>query len=198
MIDSDFEGFAEVWEACYENYGKTPTPRAVNMAFDVLQRFELRQITQALTAHMNDPQQGQFAPKPADIVRNIEGTPDDAAMEAWGKVDHALRRVGYGPHLVFDDPKIHKVLAEMGGFAQFGKATEHDLGFLRQQFTKRYASCRDVTGYPGKITGWYTSGQTAMIGNQDHCQTVLDGGDGERVMITNASEAAARALEGLE
>ncbi len=198
MIDSEFEAFAEVWEACYENYGKTPTPRAVNMAFDVLQRFELRQITRALTAHMNDPQQGQFAPKPADIVRNVEGTPDDAAMEAWHKVDNAVRRVGYGPTLVFDDPKIHQVLSEMGGFAQFGRATEQDMPFLRNTFCKRYASLKVPTSYPPSIAGWHTDGEKVLIGDHRECQRVLESGKDRPVGLTSASDVADHLLEHME
>lgn len=195
--DSDFEAFAEVWEACFENYprSQTPTARAVNMAFDVLERFELRQITRALTAHLSDPQQGQFAPKPADVVRHIEGTPDDAAMEAWHKVDQALRRVGYGPALVFDDPKIHQVLTEMGGFAQFGRATEQDMQFLRNTFCKRYASLRAPSDYPPAIAGWHTDGERIFIGDPGRCQRVLESGNDRPVALASAGDVAGRLLE---
>lgn len=197
MKDSDFDTFSEAWSTAYEMTGncKAPTPRAINMAFDVLSDLDLDAVLKALSSHVRDPQSGQFQPKPADIVRAIEGTPDDAAMEAWGKVDQAVRRVGYGPHIVFDDPKIHKVLAEMGGFAQFGKATEDEMGYLRHAFTKRYAGCRDVTGYPAKIAGWHTDGQVRFIGDESRCQAVLERGSAAPVAITDASEVGAKLLE---
>ena len=145
MTENDFEAFSEMWEACHENYGRSPTPRSINMAFDVLARFDIEQVGKALIAHMNDPSQGQFAPKPADIVRNAEGTFTDAANEAWTKVDHAVRRYGTGPTWVFDDARIHAVLHQMGGISQLGKMDERDFAFFREQFCKRYASRIDVT-----------------------------------------------------
>ena len=198
MKDSDLENFSEAWMTAYEMTGncKMPSERAVSMAFDVLKDFELGAILNALSAHVRDPKSGQFQPKPADIVRYLEGTPDDAAMEAWGKVDQAIRRVGYGPVLVFDDPKIHVVLQEMGGFAQFGSCTEQDLVFLRQTFCKRYAGVRQLpTEYPRRIAGWHTDGQVRMIGDPDRCKQVLEGGSDNTLAITSAAEAATALVE---
>lgn len=195
MKQSDFESFAEVWEACYENYGKTPTPRATNMAFDVLERFDIRQVTRGLTLHMSDPKAGQFPPKPADVIRNIEGTPDDAAVAAWTKVEHALRRVGGGPSWVFDDPKIHRALQQIGGISALsGCPTEKDLTFLREQFCKRYASAQNTGPYPAKLQGWHSDGKPVLIGDQAKCQRVLDGGGNDRPALTEAGAAAQKVL----
>lgn len=198
MKDSELDAFSEAWVTAYEMTGncRMPSERAVSMAFDVLKDFELSAILKALSAHVRDPRSGQFQPKPADIVRYLEGTPDDAAMDAWAKVDQAIRRVGYGPSLVFDDPRIHLVLHEMGGFAQFGKCTEQDLPFLRNTFCKRYAGIRHVGDYPRKISGWHTDGSVRMIGDPERCKRVLEGGADRALEITDAREVAHKLLEG--
>lgn len=195
MRTEDKTRFAELVTAIAEIYGKSMSQAGLKLWWSALERFSYEQVEAAMTRHSQDADRGQWMPKPADIVRQIEGTPDDAAMEAWGKVDQAVRRIGYGPHIVFDDPKIHKVLQEMGGFAQFGKATEEEMGYLRHAFTKRYASCRDVTGYPAKIAGWHTDGQVRFVGDEAKCQAVLERGSAEPVAISDASEVGARLLE---
>ena len=47
-------------------------------------------VGKALTAHATDPDHGQFAPKPADIVRKIQGTQADVIQLAMIRMDRFL------------------------------------------------------------------------------------------------------------
>lgn len=197
MQTSEFEQFSDMWTAAYELTGncKQPTPRALDLAFELLADFDLQQVSQALSLHCKDPKSGQFQPKPADIVRLIQGTPDDAAMAAWAKVDSATRRVGTGPSWVFDDPKIHRALHEMGGLGHLGSATEKDWPFIRAEFCKRYASPVNQGPYPGRLQGWHKDGELVKIGDCDRCQKVLSGGAEVGLQLTSAAHVAAGLIE---
>ena len=46
--------------------------------------YEVEQVRKALTAHATDAERGAFPPKPADLVRALEGTKTDRAQIAWG------------------------------------------------------------------------------------------------------------------
>lgn len=198
MNNQDFDTFSEMWAAAYEavSRGKTPSAGATNIAFEALKDHDLRQISQALTRHVRDAEAGRYGLVPGDIVRQIEGTPTEQAQSAWAKVEHALRRVGGGPSWVFDDPKIHRAIQQIGGIAALSNCpSEKDLTFLREQFCKRYASPHNSGAYPAKLTGWHTDAETVFIGNDEACQRVLDGGGDSRPAISNASDAAEHLLE---
>ena len=80
------------------------------------QPFTLEQISKAMTAHAVDPERGQFAPKVADVIRILQGTYTDRAQLAWGKALEAMSSVGAYSDVIFDDPAIHAVIEDLGGW----------------------------------------------------------------------------------
>jgi hypothetical protein len=187
--------FAETLTGIAEIYGQTVTKAGMRIWWAALERFSDEQVQQALNAHATDAERGQWMPKPADIVRRIEGTPDDAAVAAWTKVEHALRRIGGGPSWVFDDPKIHRALQQIGGVSALSNCpSEKDLTFLREQFCKRYASPQNAGSYPAKLVGWHSDGKPVLIGDQAKCQQVLEGGGNDQPALTDAGVAAQKVL----
>jgi len=61
-------------------------------------------------------------PKPADIIRAIKGNSQTQSLQAWSKVEDAIRLVGPYRSVVFDDLAIHGVLQEMGGWVKLCQA----------------------------------------------------------------------------
>jgi len=107
MVEQDKQQFAEMIIATMELYNKHPSKMAIKMYWSVLERFSIEQVEHGLKAHLNDTDQGKFQPKPADIIRHIEGTKADrktAAEAAWRKVLENVHRYN---SVVFDDPAIH-------------------------------------------------------------------------------------------
>lgn len=197
MNSNDRAKFAQALGGIAEVYGKDLTEAGLTAWWNTLLGYDFDQVSRALNRHTRDAERGQWMPKPADIVRQIDGTPDDAALEAWGKVDLALRRYGTGPAWVFDDPKIHYVLQAMGGTAQLATMDERDFGFFREQFCKRYAGNGDTSNYPNLLPGWYTDGTRALIGDERGCLAVLEGGKEQpKKQLTNASEIGQALLDG--
>lgn len=70
-------------------------------------------------------------------------------------MDEAVRRVGPWESVAFDDPIIHAVLAEMGGWTRFGQITDEEWPFTRNEFVKRYQGyvTRPSSTFPRSLTG---------------------------------------------
>jgi hypothetical protein len=87
MNNQDFDEFLEVWTAANEVYDKSPSDAAIAITFKVLQPYSLDDFKRAVTAYLADPENGQYAPKPADVIKQLttrlanDGRPE--ADEAW-------------------------------------------------------------------------------------------------------------------
>lgn len=150
------EAFQLMLERTADMYGKgKPEPSLLRTYFEALKRFSLDDIRQGLSRHIGDPDQGQFMPKPADIIRNIDGNTQTQAELAWTKVDQAIRRVGPWQTVVFDDPIIHAVIADMGGWVHLCNVKTEEYPFRHNEFSKRYRgySGRDVVQAARKLIG---------------------------------------------
>lgn len=123
--------------------------------WSAVQPYTLEQIRKAMTAHATNPDGGQFAPKVADLVRILEGTHTDRAMLAWGKVHEAMGAVGAYQDVVFDDPAIHAVVEDLGGWPKLCRTELKELGYLQKRFCdghKAYTG-RGEFNFPRRLMG---------------------------------------------
>lgn len=138
MNKADVAAFSETLMGIGELYGREVSPSLAGIYFESLKQFDLEAVRRAITAHVNNPDNGQFFPKPADIVKMIGGSNGDKAMQAWSKVDRAVRQVGTYSSVVFDDPVIHRVIQDMGGWVMLGSKTDDEWPFVAREFVNRY------------------------------------------------------------
>ena len=110
MEIDDFQKFHDGISGVMSFYGKSVSRFALDVWWTALRRFDLVAIVDAFNRHLANPDTGQFAPKPADIIRMLQGSTQDSALRAWAKVDHAVRSVGTYCDVVFDDALIHRVI----------------------------------------------------------------------------------------
>jgi hypothetical protein len=130
--------FVEVMTGVYEFYGKTVTTFSLSVWWEAMKAFDLGAVRQAIDRHLMNPDAGQWLPKPADIVRMLGGRTEDRALMAWAKVDKAVRQVGTYASVAFDDPLIHRVLHDMGGWVFLGSKGEDEWPFVAREFQTRY------------------------------------------------------------
>lgn len=184
----DRKQFYTIWMAVMDMYGKPVGEQAVALIYEVLKKYDIETIRQAISKHLADTESGSYPPKPADIIRQIEGSSDTRALVAWTKVESAIRQVGSWYTLVFDDPAIHCCIEDMGGWMPFATVTNDELPFLRNQFTKRYQGyiTQPPQRWPSQITGETAARQVRFIGLRDNCQQVLTGGDAGRGLSYDA------------
>lgn len=155
MRTEDREAFAELLSQALGFYGQTVSPFALGVWWQACQGVELSQVRRALTAHAMDPERGQWAPKPADIVRQLKGTQADRSLIAWGKVMDAIKRVGAYQSVVFDDGAINAAIEDMGGWPNTCRTKEDELPFLQRRFTDlhRAYSARPDAAFPSRLMG---------------------------------------------
>lgn len=182
-------------------YGKEAQPEDLKLWLNLLGDYDPLVIGEALKAHAKNPDGGKWIPRPADIIGLIEGKSADRASIAWTKVDKAIRSVGVYPSVVFDDPVIHLVIEDMGGWIKLGNQTEKEWPFIARDFEKRYGEYANRPRLPRPIkmlTGLADSSNSAeghklaiepmLIGNTQSAQRLYENGrDKPRLTFTKAS-----------
>jgi hypothetical protein len=188
METSDFQKFHDGIAGVMSFYGKSVSRFALDVWWTALRRFDLAAIVDAFNRHLANPDTGQFAPKPADIIRMLQGSTQDSAMRAWAKVDQAVHRVGTYCDVVFDDALIHRVIQDMGGWIALGTRSEDEWPFVAKEFENRYRgfSARgEHPPYPATLIGLATAHNSRngypaetliLIGNEQSAREVLRGG----------------------
>lgn len=190
MLPTDRPAFSGLLGGCMEAvYDRTVTPAMMDIWFSALAAYPMDEVRGAFTRHVTDPDRGQFAPKPADIIRAIDGGGDGRALAAWTQVDKAIRHVGGWRSVCFDDPLIHACVADMGGWlALCGTATD-ELPFKQQEFAKRYRALMlaPPKSYPPHLIGRAEAGNSTtghrvepplLLGDAGRAAQVLLGGSG--------------------
>lgn len=138
MLDIDRKEFAGLMNAVMSFYGKDISPVSLELWWEALRSFALDDIRRALNTHVTNPDAGQFPPKPADIIRYLQGSTGTQGLQAWSKVEKAIRHVGPYQTVVFDDPSIHAVINDMGGWIKVCEGNDDELPFKAREFERRY------------------------------------------------------------
>jgi len=138
MNSSDRVEFSRALTACMEIYSKKVTASILDIFWKSLEKYDLSEVLNAMSVHIQDPDAGRFAPKPADLVGRFRGTGSSQALAAWTKLDEAVRCIGTYESVCFDDAIIHVVVSDMGGWPSFGEKDNSEWPFVRNEFEKRY------------------------------------------------------------
>jgi len=189
--------FCELLTGVAELYNKPLTHNALDIYWNILEKYPPEKIKQALNLHIENPDSGQFMPKPADILRYIEMSHTARAMRAWDKVVAAMSRVGAYNSIMFDDPLIHIIINEMRGWV----AVCHDeqkIPFIAQEFQRRYMMY--LLYSPSSPAPLYLAGiyeyQNRLHGFLDHIPKPIPFGDKEmKLLISNLTPEALQQLE---
>lgn len=210
MTNNDFVEFTQVWLQAAELYGQSPSDNVIQLVFSALVRYEIADIRSAITRHINDPKAGSFMPKPADIVRQLDGMGDQRAWMAWSKVDKAIRSVGSYQSVVFDDHIIMRVVQDMGGWDYLCmQPDETALSIKSHEFKTRYERYTQAPPqtFPARLIGHEEASRLAldlpvqppvMVGDQQQCMKVLSLGSSQDTTITRlTTKTFAEHLEAL-
>jgi hypothetical protein len=171
---------------------------ALSVWWNACEGFDFEQVAKACTAHAADPERGQFAPKPADIVRALAGTQTDRALVAWGKFHDGMQRVGAYASVVFDDPVIHAVVEDLGGWPKLCRGTLDELPHVQRRFCESYRaySRRTDVAFPARLRGASEAENSlagrrvappVLIGNPAAAAEVMRLGGAPKAQITHAA-----------
>lgn len=188
MTDDDKREFWALLKGVHDFYRVDASEFAARVWWQACSRYSLEQVTKAFDAHLLDPKSGQFMPKPADLVKQLQGTHEDRALVAWGKFLDALQRVGHYQTVAFDDATIHAVVVDLGGWTKVGGITYDELPFLQKRFCdlyRAYSAHGNPRTYPAMLAGecrisnnalGFKDDDCVLVGDPDKARAVLAGG----------------------
>lgn len=133
--------FCTLLTSVAELYGKHLEANSLDIYWHTLKKYSLETIRRAVQFHVTNQDNGQFMPKPADLLRYIEESNDIKSLHAWDKVVLAMQKVGAQNSIEFDDPAIHVVINEMGGWITICYESDNKkLPFKAIEFQRRYSA----------------------------------------------------------
>jgi len=195
LHQNDFDAFADMMLLVAEQYSKKPSDGLIALYWQGLKGYDFQAVQDAVGRHLGNTDTGQYMPKIADIIRMMTGSTLDAALVAWAKVDRAVRTVGPYESVVFDDPLIHRVLHDMGGWCGLGSKTDDEWPFVAREFENRYRgfkSRNERVDYPAKMIGIHEAHNAkeghrvafpTLIGDKAKAQEVLALGTSGAVLM---------------
>lgn len=138
MVDGDKSAFATLVGNVYAFYQKESSAFVLGVWWETLKDCELEDVRRAFNRHAKNPDSGQFLPRPSDLFKLIEGTSTDKAVVAWATVVDAIRTKGPYVSVQFDDPRVTRIVIEMGGWPKVCEVTNDELPFRQREFENRY------------------------------------------------------------
>lgn len=197
MTEQDKPNFAKLLTSVMAFYRQDMSEFALGVWWEGCKPFDFAAIRDAFNRHAVNPDNGQFAPKPADVVKLLQGSTADGAMVAWSKVDKAVRSVGTYQTVVFDDPIIHPVIQDMGGWIEFGRKEEKEWPFVAKEFQNRFRGYKTQGGvdeYPKSLVGM-AEAQNAQQGFAAQPPVLIGNPSKARLVLQNGSDKAAIGFE---
>lgn len=190
MSPTDKPAFGALLTGCLQAiYDKPVSAALLEVWFNALAGYPLDELSAAFSRHLTDPDHGQFPPKPADLIRAIDGGGDGRALAAWSKVDQAIRHIGGWRSVCFDDPLIHAGIEAMGGWIKLCETRSDELPYRQQEFAQRYRALMltRTTHHPGHLIGRFEANNALngypvepplLLGNPERAAQVHLSGEG--------------------
>ena len=208
METRDISKFTSMMAGIGELYAKTISSHLIDIYWQALKRFDLIDVQSAFQTHINNPDCGQFFPKPADVVRFIEGSGETKALHAWAKVEKSIIQVGSYQSIVFDDAIIHAVIEDMGGWIKLCAIKNDDMPFRANEFQKRYMGfiSKSPNRHPKTLCGiaeldnaknGYTTDAPLLIGDAKKAEQVIESGRGVSLSVQRLSQSVLGLLQKL-
>lgn len=95
-------------------------------------------------------------PSPSEWVKAIEGDEETKSLAAWTEIVKTIRHIGHYDSVTFNDPLIHRVIKDMGGWIFLCQQSERELMFTQKEFERRYKnhySIKELSKGPDYLTG---------------------------------------------
>jgi hypothetical protein len=199
MTTDDHEQFSADLGQILSFWGGTVTEFALDVWWGALKRHDLKAIRSAFSRHARDTERGRFEPKPADVLRFLEGPTSSNAARAWASVTKAVAVVGGWNSVVFDDAVIHLCIVDLGGWTKVCETQIKEWDFVGQRFKVLYEGHRDKlesAPHLPYLGGRYEAHNTqkghvtpvTMIGDPDRCRAVMTSGKDGGLQISMADQ----------
>lgn len=124
--------------ACGSIYNRPASKDLVEIYAACLADRSAEEVTAAFRNHLRDAERGQYFPKPADLIHQLNAMKpslEQAAMLAWAEVPVLLRNSRAAKSA---DPVTERVIQDLGGWVWLGQKTAQELVWIAKEFAQRY------------------------------------------------------------
>lgn len=139
-----------------EIYNRTLSEASVTLYYNALKQYDFEDVNNAINIIVR---QSRFMPSISEIIDIIENkqTPDALAEQAYNKLIRARKEVGAYASIVFDDPIIHRIIEQHGGWPAVCAMTKDDEQFtaFKKNFIQEYKAFMHDKNYkyPKELAG---------------------------------------------
>ena len=170
--------FAALMTSLADYYEKDLSKGVIALYWEGLRQYDYEAIEKAAWAHTQlSDEAGRWMPKVSDLNKMLVGRTTDQSQIAWSKVDKAIRTVGPYSDVAFDDPIIHRVISDMGGWIAINGKDEKEWPFVAKEFCTRYQAFKmtgDTPEHPNYLIGM-ANAQNTHSGQENKLQVRLLG-----------------------
>lgn len=158
MTNQDRDRFEVMLLGLAEIFDKQLSERQIDLYYLALEDMDIEDVVQAGNILARSV---KFFPKPVEFRESMAINTDDMASIAYGKFHKGMMRAHPGRTLIFDDPIIHAVIENIGGWNEelYNKwSSIKDEVWLRKQFEslyQTYAKCGVPANTPERLVGGY-------------------------------------------
>ncbi|OOH75916.1 DUF6475 domain-containing protein [Leptospirillum ferriphilum] len=135
MEPSRYKDFGELLKGVSEMFDREMTETVFKFWIVSLKDYSFQEIVDAFNRFV---QTESRMPVLADILRILRGSDEDKALSALIKVEDAMQKHGGYATVVFDDPVIHAVIQELGGWIRTCRLSEQEFVWWKKEFRERY------------------------------------------------------------
>lgn len=171
--------FAALFSGLADYYGAEISKASLGLYWQGLRQYDYNAIEKACWAHTQLPDEaGRWMPKVSDLNKMLAGRTSDQGQIAWSKVDRAVRVTGPHWDVAFDDPIIHRVIADMGGWIQINSHDDKNWPFVAKEFITRYQAFRmtgDIPPHERYLIGVGTAHNRLLKTHEAKPQIMLQG-----------------------
>lgn len=164
-------------------YGRECSKLLIDVYFKTLADYDYREVVLAIEKFCKSADNSSFFPKPGDLIKMLDGDGKTKALQAFSKT---MQGVSVYDTVVFDDPIIHKVIADMGGWQRHCLMKESDLPWRQKEFVERYEGyvLNPPENYAPRLIGLQGEQDIKFIGDKNRCQMVLEHQPAQDVLKT--------------
>jgi len=139
---SRFTGMCEYWEKKYSD-------ALLDIYWCALSDLTIDQFERASSLAI---QKLTFFPKVAELRELVNGNGEAEALSAWEQLQKGISRAGAYQSVLFEDPRITRVIEIMGGWIEVCAWPTADIKFRRKEFLDAYKAL-PATGEPRPLAG---------------------------------------------
>lgn len=202
--------FASLMVNLSDYYKQEISKGVMALYFDALRPYEFEDIERAAKAHILNPDiSGSFMPKVSEFIKMMQGSTGDQSAVAWSKVDGAVRRIGGYQDVVFDDPIIHRVITDLGGWLWLNDQKDDAWPFIGNDFKVRYKAFRmrgETPEYARILIGTANAHNDGskpefrflpvLIGDKEKAEFVMNGGSKTpQIQMRHIGDIAKKTIE---